>query len=302
MIVGSSAFYLAFLSLDAPPDNFPTGIDITIDEGETQKGITQVLEEAGVVRSSFFLQLQLRHYFKDTFIQAGVYRFDTPLSSKGVAEKITNGQNRSPEVTITLPEGFKANDLYDYLPIEYSTDQRRDLTSYEGHLFPDTYFITPGMTLDEILTLLAKEQEEKLKPYELKISESGFTKEQVIILASLIEREAKDSTSKKMVAGILLHRLKIEMPLQVDATFDYVLNKASHELTDDDLEIDSPFNSYNNHGLPPAPIANPGLEAIEAVLEPTQSEYLYYLTGDDGVFHYATTFEQHKENKKRYIK
>lgn len=290
------------LRLNTPPVNFPVGIDITIEEGESQKEIVQHLAEKDVVRSSLLLQLQCMYYFKNNFVQAGVYHFTEPLTSRGVAVKMMDGQSRSPEVTITLPEGFKANDLYQYLPEYFVKEGTRDLTSYEGHLFPDTYFITPSMTLDEILTMLTKASDEKLKAYEEKINQSGLSKEQVLTLASLVEREAKDMESKKMVAGILRNRLRVEMPLQVDATFDYILNKASHELTDDDLEIDSPFNSYNNTGLPPAPIANPGTAAIEAVLEPTQSDYLYYLTGDDGTFHYAKTFEEHKKNKDRYIK
>lgn len=293
--------YYTIVTLNTPTDNFPVGTDITIEEGASQRAIAELLEAHGVVRSSLFLQVQFRHYFKDTFVQAGVYRFEAPLTSLGVAKKLTEGQDRSPQISITLPEGFKANDLYQYLPERFRKEGVRDLSSYEGHLFPDTYFITPSITLEEILVMLTKTFDDKLKPYEEKIANSGFTKEEILILASLVEREAKDLESKKIVAGILRNRLRTNMPLQVDATFDYILGKASHELTDDDLEVDSPYNSYNNEGLPPTPIANPGLDSIEAVLEPTQTNYLYYLTGDDGTFHYAQTFEEHKKNKVRYI-
>lgn len=293
--------YYTVFTLNTPPENFPVGIDITIKEGESKKAVALLLGEHGIVRSSLFLQVQFKYFFKDTFVQAGVYRFDAPLTSLEVAKKLTEGQGRSPEISITLPEGFKANDLYLYLPETYKIEDTRDLTSYEGHLFPDTYFITPSTTLDEILVMLTSASDEKLKPYDEKIAQLGLTRYEVLIFASLIEREAKDAESKKLVAGILHNRLQIEMPLQVDATFDYILNKASHELTEEDLEIDSPFNSYNNEGLPPAPIANPGIASIEAVLEPTQTDYLYYLTGDDGTFHYAKTFEEHKKNKARYI-
>ncbi len=301
LCVASALYYLSF-ALNKSPLNFPVGIDIIIEEGTSQKAITQLLSEKNVVQSALLLQLQLERHFKDTFIQAGVYRFTEPLNSMDVAKMLTKGLNRSPEIKITLPEGFKANELYQYVPEKFAHGDRRDLTSYEGYLFPDTYFITSDMTLNEILIMLTKTADEKLKPYDQKISASGFSKNEVIILASIIEREAKDTESKKMVSGILQNRLRINMPLQVDATFDYILNKASHELTDDDLEIESPFNSYNNPGLPPTPIANPGIKSIEAVLDPAESDYLYYLTGDDGTFYYAKTFEEHKRNKERYLR
>ena len=105
-----------------------------------------------------------------------------------------------------------------------------------------------------------------------------------------------------MVSGILQNRLREDMPLQVDATFHYINGKASHELTVDDLEMDSPFNTYKYVGLPPAPIANPGLESIQAVLSPTETNYFYYLTALDGTFHYAKTFEEHKKNKEKYLR
>ncbi len=149
---------------------------------------------------------------------------------------------------------------------------------------------------------MRREYEEKIAPYRVKIRASAYTEKEIITLASILEREANDEASMGLVAGILLDRLEEKHPLQVDATFEYILGKTSAELTAEDLKLDSPYNTYTNLGLPPTPISNPGLMAIEAVLDPVDSPYFYYLTGDDGTFHYARTFEEHKQNKERYLR
>jgi len=124
----------------------------------------------------------------------------------------------------------------------------------------------------------------------------------VINMASLLEREANTEESMKMVSGILQNRLAEGMRLQADASLEYVLNRPLGTLTAEDLEIDSPYNTYRYDGLPPTPIGNPGLTSIMAVLEPTPSDYFYYLTDEDGEFHYAKTFDEHRANIKRYLR
>jgi UPF0755 protein len=121
-------------------------------------------------------------------------------------------------------------------------------------------------------------------------------------LASIIEREANSPESMKMVSGILQNRLTIDMPLQADASIEYILDKPLNALLPEDLKIDSPYNTYLNRGLPPTPIGNPGLTAIEAVLEPTLSKYLFYITDETGEFHYAEDFDQHRANIQRYLR
>lgn len=286
-----------------PPEAFPVGIDIVIEEGLNQGEIIDHLRQQNVIRSPLLLHMMLIRSFEDEFIHAGIYRFPAPLTLREVAEALTQGLYKSPALTLMLPEGFSVKDLYRLLPEGYAHDgEIRDLTEYEGRLFPDTYFIEKSMTVDEIVTLLLETMEERLQPYESIIAESDFTKEEVLILASILEREANDVESMRRVSGILQNRLEIGMALQVDATLNYVLGKTSAELTVEDLEMDSPFNTYTNAGLPPHPIANPGITAIEAVLYPIASEDLYYLTGDDGVFYYAETFEAHKRNKELYLR
>lgn len=302
-ILGISVFgvILAYRILSVAPSEFPLNTPITIDEGSTVNEVTEILAQKDVVHSALYLYITLLYYYENTYVQAGTYSFNTPLTVSEVAHAITTGQYRSPLVSITLPEGFRARDMSTYGNGGFSINSSDIFIPYEGHLFPDTYFISTNTTPEELLTLLTKTSEERLAPYAKDIENSGFTKDQILVLASIIEREAKDTLSKKMVSGILQNRLSTGMPLQVDATFDYILNKESAELTVEDLATDSPYNTYTHIGLPPTPIANPGIESIEAVLYPEKSDFMYYLTAPDGVFHYAKTFEEHKKNKELFL-
>jgi len=141
-----------------------------------------------------------------------------------------------------------------------------------------------------------------MAPLRDQIASSSLTEEQVIIMASVIEREANSPESMGYVAGILQNRLAIGMYLQVDASIEYILNKTLAELVPEDLKIDSPYNTYTNPGLPPTPIGNPGMTSILAVLNPTPSNYLFYITGNDGTFYYARTFDEHRVNIARYLR
>lgn len=288
--------------LGTPHPEFPVGRDITVSEGLTQNEITELLKHEGVVRSSLYLYLYLAQNYPEEFVKAGTYRFPRAMTTGEVAESLVSGENGSPLLRFTLPEGFHAGELTSYLPEHLKDGSGLNLRELEGYLFPDTYFVSRETTLEEVVELLRATFEEKLAPLREEIAESGFTEAEVITLASILEREANDLESKKLVSGILQNRLEIGMPLQVDAVFDYLLGKTSAELTEEDLNLDSPYNTYRYAGLPPGPIANPGLESVMAVLEPTETDYFYYLTGDDGVFHYAETFEEHKQNKAKHLR
>lgn len=288
--------------LNAATPNFPVATDIVIEEGMTHRDITNLLEDKEVVRSSLYLHYVLSQKFDGLYVKAGIYNFDSPRTTYEVAQIITSGANTSPLLAVTFPEGFSTKDIATYLPPLFTNPDVSTITKFEGYLFPDTYYISKDSTFTDLVTLMQRTFDEKIQTVAGKISASGLTQDEVIILASLIEREARDVHSKKIVAGILRNRLRIDMPLQVDATFMYILGKTSAQLTQDDLRIDSPYNTYTNTGLPPTPISNPGMESILAVLEPQESEYLYYLTDDAGTFRYAKTFEEHKVNKSRYLR
>jgi UPF0755 protein len=288
--------------LNTASADFPVAIDITVSEGMNHTDIAELLEEKGVVRSALYLNFVLSQVFSNEFVQAGTYRFDAPRTTHEVAEIITKGTHTTPLLKVTFPEGFSVKDMSEYLPSTFSRVDESTLSSLEGYLFPDTYFISNDLSFGALIELMQTTFAEKMETIAPKLSNSILNEQEVIILASIVEREAKDVASKKMVAGILQNRLAINMPLQVDASFMYLLQKKSSDLTAEDLEIDSPYNTYTHAGLPPTPISNPGMESILAVLEPTDSKYLYYLTAPDGTFYYAATFEEHKSNKEKHLR
>jgi len=173
----------------------------------------------------------------------------------------------------------------------------------EGYLFPDTYFFPPDITPEGVVKIMKENFETKVRP-ELRdeILRQGKDFDEVIIMASLIEKEAADIEDAKIISDILWRRLEIGMGLQVDATLTYITGKPSHLLTEEDLAIDSPYNTYKYRGLPLAPIANPGLDAIKAAIFPEESPYLFYLHDKKSEPHYARTFEEHILNKQKYLR
>jgi UPF0755 protein len=205
-----------------------------------------------------------------------------------------------------VPEGFTIKEFADIasrsLPDFNSEEFLAQNTNLEGYLFPDTYYVPADFTAEEFGMLLQETFTEKTLNLATSLETHPLGTDGVIKVASLLEREANTEESMKMVSGILQNRLAEGMRLQTDASLEYVLNRPLGTLTAEDLEIDSPYNTYRYGGLPPTPIGNPGLTAIMAVLSPTPSDYLYYLTDEDGVFHYAETFDEHKQNIVKYLR
>ncbi len=211
----------------------------------------------------------------------------------------------SNEISITIPEGYRTEQIARVLAdaglISYETFAERAIPE-EGYLFPDTYRLYKKTTPDEIIKKMKENFERKIAPeVRSEIARQKKTLSDVVIMASIVEKEARTSEDKKIIAGILWKRQKEGIGLQVDATLTYLLGKTSAELTESDLRIDSPYNTYKYRGLPKGPISNPGLETILATVYPTLSPYYYYLSDSNGSMHYARTFEEHKKNKYKYI-
>ena len=299
LFIASSAWYVGASKI---PRDFPLETNVVISEGMTHQEIAEHLETLGVISSSLLFQTILSREYSGSHVQAGTYRFTKPLHISVVAEAVIKGDYQTPLMKITFPEGFRVRDFKTFFKATSSPQSLEFLTQYEGRLFPDTYFIKNSTTVDELVDVMRSTYESRLVPLRERIEESPFTEEEILILASILEREANDETSMRMVSGVLHNRLKINMPLQVDAVFEYLIGKTSEELTQTDLDIDSPYNTYTNIGFPPTPICNPGMLAIEAALSPTAHSYLYYLTDSDGMFHYANTFDEHRQNKARYLR
>jgi UPF0755 protein len=248
----------------------------------------------------------LTYAYDPTHIYAGTYRFEKPSNVLAVAQKLAKSDVDTTLTALTIPEGVTRKDIARIASAKlpgFDAGSYLELTkNNEGYLFPDTYFVPKDLTAAALVDLQAETYAKKLAPLKDEIASSTFSEYEVITLASILEREANSEESMRVVSGILQNRLKKSMPLQTDASIEYVLDKKLSELTPEDLELDTPYNTYKYKGLVPTPIGNPGLAAIRAVLEPEKTPYLYYLTDKDGVFHYAKTFEEHKKNIATYLK
>lgn len=274
-----------------------------VKKGTGVKEIANDLKTQNLIRDRVIFFLTVRQKGIESKIQAGDFRLSPSMSASQIADNLTHG---SLDVWITVPEGRRADEIADTLKKEipnYNESWRTELNQHEGYLFPDTYLFPKDATIKQIISIMRNNFRSKYTTLpSTKLSES-----KVVILASLVEREAKLADDRPLVASVLLNRLEIEMPLQVDATVQYVLGYQASErswwkrhLTFDDLKINSRYNTYRNAGYPPAPIANPGLSALTAVIQPANTDYLFYISDSTGKNHYAKTLDQHNSNIRKY--
>ncbi len=298
---------VAFVTIySEPPETFPVATPITIPLGSTVSEVVSTLADADVVASPLLFYIVLLTLYEPTDVKASTYVFDQPYNVFAVAKKVVTGDFTSNLVRLTHREGERVNVLaetvHEALPNISVEEFIAVATPEEGYLFPETYFLPPHFTANDVVATLKASYEEFIRPYRGAIAAGSLTEAEVVILASIVEREANDDESMGMVSSILQNRLAIGMALQADASIEYILNKPLKELTPEDLKVDSPYNTYSHNGLPPTPIGNPGPVALKAVIEPTPSDYLFYITDETGTFHYATTYEDHKRNIARYLK
>jgi len=298
--------YLYAWVQSTPPADFTGEALLEVTSGMSVRDIAAQAENQGIIRSRVFLYAILTYSYDPTKIYAGTYLFSQPASVFEVAKKLADQDIEKKLTRVTLPEGITASTIAtiasDALP-DFNTQEYLSLThNLEGYLFPETYFVPQTYTAEDFLALQRKTYEEALAPLRPEIDAHPLSEYEILILASIVEREANDENSMNMVSGILQNRLDIGMALQADASLEYILNKPLSELTAEDLKIDSPYNTYRNKGLVPTPIGNPGIMAIKAVLHPTPSENYYYITDPKGNFHYAETFVAHNKNIEKYLK
>jgi UPF0755 protein len=302
-LIGLSVAIL-YLFLHTPPRDFPIGKVFTISTGESLQDITENLYASNIIRSKLIFRSTVIMLGGEKKVIAGDYLLDKKVGPVDLAYRLVSGRFHLDVKRITIPEGWNVFEISEYLKKTLINFNEKNFLSIakqkEGYLFPDTYFVSPTIKSDDIVEKMAKNFNEKI-PHIPGIATTTYKFKDVVIMASIIEREARTTESRQIIAGILWKRLKIGMPLQVDAAFDYVNGKATFDLSVDDLKIDSPYNTYKYKGLPPGPIGNPGLNAIWSTINPVQTKYLYYLTGKDGKMYYAKTFEEHVRNKQKYL-
>ena len=302
-ILGSAL--LSMYLLIAPPSPYPSGAVVVVKEGASAAVVARELADAGVVLHPELLRALLRAT-GDTTIRAGAYRFAAPENLVSVARRLSAGVYGIPAKRITFPEGLTTLDMAHKVAAAFPSLSVSDFISeagpYEGYLFPDTYTFQPSATAASIVIKLQDTFLEKTESLASDIAVSGRTLSDIVIMASIIEREARRPDDRRMISGILWNRIEKGMPLQVDAVFGYIYSRQTYSPSYADLGVDSPYNTYTNKGLPPGPICNPGLSAIDAALHPTKTKYLFYLTGRDGLMRYATTYKGHKANLNAYLR
>lgn len=286
------------------PPPFFSSKQVHINRGASVQQAAENLTEAGVIYTPELLTIPMR--LSDQRVVAGTYQFDEGESATTVIRRLSSGVYGVQQKQVVIPEGFTneqiANRLASQLEGEFSRSVFLKISKgEEGYLYPDTYQFHSNVAEKEIVSILRSNFSDKIARIQEDIKASRWTLDQVIKMASLIEREAADYRMRRRIAGVLWSRYERGMPLQVDAVFAPLLGKSTYELTRSDLRTDSPYNLYVNQGLPPTPIANPGLEAIKATIDPIKSDDLYYLSDANGEFHFAETLAEHNENKRRYL-
>jgi UPF0755 protein len=290
------------------PVSFPLETDFVVEEGTNIKIVAKRLHEMGYIRSELALYLAFLWKYDPGTIKASTFRFSEPLDVFELAHELTIGHFNTDLIKVTHIEGESISDLAKRLELagklqNFDSEVFYQLAiEHEGKLYPETYFVPKTIKESDLLTLMLETYKERTEIISDEIINSELSELEILTLASIIEREANDPISMGMVSGILQNRLSLGMPLQADASLEYILDKPLAELMAEDLKIDSPYNTYLNKGLPPTPIGNPGMEAIKSVLNPIDSDYLFYITGDDGYFYYAKNFDQHRMNIVRYLR
>lgn len=265
-----------------------------VKKGEGAKEISINLKEQGLIRYSSFFRVYALIEDKAEELKAGEYELSLSMNVVEIVNKLASGDRIKKMITII--EGWTIEDIASYLEVE---ELDSDL---EGYLFPDTYEISPEDGIEEIIEKMLDNFNKKMS-LELieEIASQEKTIHEIVIMASLIEKEVRTFEDKKIVSGILWKRIEVGMPLQVDATITYITNRKSTEILQKELEIDSPYNTYKYKGLPFGPICNPGMESILAAVYPESSEYWFYLSTPEGETIFSKTLKEHSEAREKYL-
>ena len=288
-----------------PENNSPT--IFVINKGDTVREFTYNLKAKGLIRNPIIFFLLLKKLGLDKKIEAGDFRLSPSMTAEEIAYTLTHGRL---DIWVTIPEGKRAEEIAEIIKEKIPSHQpfwKDELVQNEGYLFPDTYLIPKDANITLIISLMLDNFDKKyssITPNE----NNHLSKNDSVILASLIEREAKFSEDRPLISSVIHNRLNIGMKLDVDATVQYALGYQEDKktwwkknLTLEDLKFNSPYNTYINQGLPPKPIANPGLSSLQAALNPANTEYFYYISDKTGRNHYAKTLLEHNTNIKRYL-
>lgn len=274
-----------------------------IESGEGVHQISAHLNEAGIVKNKFLFETFVWLLGREGDFKVGVYQIAPGVNLSTLVKTLT-GVGTGLEVTITIPEGYTTMQIGNVVESQLhisAEDWQSASSGLEGYLFPDTYRFAAGSDAQEIISRLRDNFDRRLAQYADRIGSFEDLGE-LIILASIVEREVQTDDDRALVSDIFYRRLKIGMALQADSTVNYVTGGDSPSISFDDRAIDSPYNTYLHPGLPLGPICNPGIASIIAANNPQANDYWYFLTTVEGKVIYAKTYEEHIANKAKYLK
>lgn len=333
LIVGISGYAYISSALKPVDEDANKEIAVDIPLGSGISNISQILESKGIIKNATVFKYYAKFQNESSF-QAGNYTFTQSMTLDEILQTLKTGKlYREPLISITVPEGLTLEQIAEVIEknTEHSAkdvmakltdptfiemmmaefpeliteevladDIRYDL---EGYLFPATYpFFEENPSIEDIIQPMIKAMDDIVLGYREAITESGMSVHEFLTFASLLEEEATATTDRETIASVFFNRIEADMPLQTDPTVLYSLGGHKERVLFEDLEVDNPYNTYKVRGLPPGPIAGAGKTSLEATLSPSDTDYLYFLAGSDGVNHFAKTFDEHKQNRTKYLK
>ncbi|MCX6554994.1 MAG: endolytic transglycosylase MltG [Candidatus Aminicenantes bacterium] len=311
--------YRVYHKVFYPYQGFAKSAVVRIENGMPVSAIGRKLQEQGVIASAEYFTRYYRLFFADKKLKAGEYLFDGPLTMRQVIEKLEQG--KAILYKVTVKEGlwigetaqlFEAAELFpaeDFIKASRDTSLIRDIDTdaddLEGYLFPDTYLVRKDITAREMAALMVDHFRQNFSnTFVWRARDIGFSVRQVVILASLIEKETANRDERFLVSSVFHNRLRHRMLLDCDSTIVYALKKAGSfdgDIRWDDLKNTSPYNTRKHRGLPPGPIASPGYVSLEAALYPENTEYLFFVAKDAGSHYFSKTLAEHNRAVKKYI-
>lgn len=302
IIGGIGAWWINGIS-PADPSNQKV-LTFQVSQGEGVRQIANSLKAKGLIKDAVVFYFLVKQQGIGGKIQAGEFQLSPSMSASDVASVL---QVATDDVRITIPEGKRAEEIAETLKEHFPSYQSSwdsKLIANEGYLFPDTYSFHKDSTIDVIISTMRGNFDKKYASIN-DSKKSNLSQSQIVIIASIVEREARFPEDRPLVASVILNRLTAGMPLQVDATEQYAIGTSSNwwpVLTDTggNTAPSSSYNTYTHPGLPPAPISNPGLESLKAVIEAPQTNYLFYVSDKSGHNHYEVTYQQQLQDQQKY--
>jgi UPF0755 protein len=303
-------------------------VSVEVQQGESPSAIATKLERAGVIRSAAHFGVLAGLMGVESNLRAGEYEMTRGMPTAVVIDRLRENLT-VPQFVLTIPEGWRWEQVGEHLErkgittaadfqaavsaTDYNAPflaQRPPGASLEGYLFPDTYFFTVDATAHDIVARLLTTFNQKFPPeLQAMAANQGLSLHQAVTLASIVEREAQVPSERPVIASVYLNRIKDGMLLQADPTTQYAIATPAsvaeygwwkRDLTIDDLKVNSPYNTYVSNGLPPNPIASPGLASLEAVVRPSGTEFYYFVAKPDGSHAFARTLDEHNRNVQQY--